>query len=76
MKLIELKDKARKSCIKGFSTMRKAELLAALDKNEEIRLTDDANAKKKIAIEKRKIADEKMKIAKQKKKLAEKLKKC
>ena len=83
MKLIELKDKARKSCIKGFSTMRKAELLAALDKNEEIRLTDDANAKKKIAIEKRKISDEKMKIAdekkkiaKQKKKLAEKLKKC
>ena len=82
MKLIELKDKARKSCIKGFSTMRKAELLAALDKNEEIRLTDDAKAKKKIAIEKRKIADEKMKIAdekmkiaKQKKKLAEKLKK-
>ena len=66
----------------GFSTMRKAELLAALDKNEEIRLTYDAKAKKKIAIEKRKIADEKMKIAdekmkiaKQKKKLAEKLKK-
>lgn len=83
MKLNELKDKARKSCIKGFSTMRKEELIAALDKNEEIRLTDDANAKKKIAIEKRKIADEKMKIAdekmkiaKQKKKLAEKLKKC
>ena len=82
MKLIELKDKARKSCIKGFSTMRKSELIAALDKNEEIRLTDDAKAKKKIAIEKRKIADEKMKIAdekmkiaKQKKKLAEKLKK-
>jgi len=28
--------------------MRKAELIAALDKNEEIRLTDDANAKKKL----------------------------
>ena len=71
MKLIELKDKARKSCIKGFSTMRKAELVAALDKIEEIRLTDDAGAKKKIAIEKRKIADEKMKIAKKKKQLAD-----
>lgn len=73
MKLIELKDKARKSCIKGFSTMRKAELVAALDKMEEIRLTDDAKEKKKIAIEKRKIADEKMKIAKQKKKIADSL---
>ncbi len=73
MKLIELKDKARKSCIKGFSTMRKAELIAALDKMEEIRLTDDAKEKKKIAIEKRKIADEKMKIAKQKKKIADSL---
>ena len=73
MKLIELKDKARKSCIKGFSTMRKAELIAALDKMEEIRLTDDANEKKKIAIEKRKIANEKMKIAKQKKKIADSL---
>ena len=71
MKLSELKDKARKSCIKGFSTMKKAELIAALDKIEEIRLTDDAGAKKKIAIEKRKIANEKIKIAKQKKQLAD-----
>lgn len=71
MKLIELKDKARKSCIKGFSTMRKDELIAALDKMEEIRLTDDAKEKKKIAIEKRKIANDKMKIAKQKKQLAD-----
>jgi len=51
--------------------MRKAELIAALDKIEEIRLTDDAVAKKKIAIEKRKIANDKMKIAKQKKQLAD-----
>lgn len=71
MKLSELKDKARKSCIKGFSTMKKAELIAALDKIEEIRLTDDAGAKKKIAIEKRKIANEKIKIAKKKKQLAD-----
>ena len=71
MKLSELKDKARKSCIKGFSTMKKAELIAALDKIEEIRLTDDAGAKKKIANEKRKIANEKIKIAKKKKQLAD-----